>query len=82
MPARTAPLAWIDDAHDATCDAWAAGAARPRRCWSRTDPAIGLTDEHVDAARAWAAPLSVRTRTSGGRRKRTGSPRVPTPAET
>lgn len=49
------PLAWVDDALDAHCEAW----ARARETVSatllvRTEPATGLTDEHVDALVAWA----------------------------
>ena len=77
------PVAWIDDAHDATCDA-----GRPTRpgptLLVRTDPADGLTDEHVTTARV-AGPLGSerqdwRPRAAGG--SRSGSPAVPMPAET
>jgi hypothetical protein len=48
------PLAWIDDAHDERCVAWAS--ARPgATLLLTTDPASGLTDRHVDQLLAWAA---------------------------
>ena len=74
------PLAWIDDAHDDTCDAWADERPGPTLLVA-TDPAVGITDEHVDDA-AQLGARSVRMTTSGGRRKRTGSPLVPTPDDT
>ena len=77
---RTAPLAWIDDAHDDTCHAWAEERPGPTLLVA-TDPAVGITDEHVDDA-AQLGARSVRLTTSGGRRKRTGSPLVPTPEDT
>jgi hypothetical protein len=50
-PAR--PLAWIDDDHDDSCAAWAAARVGPTLLIG-TDPAVGLTAEHVAALRAWA----------------------------
>jgi hypothetical protein len=50
------PLAWIDDAHDANCHAWAA--ARPGPTLLVTcEPDVGLTASHADTLRAWAASL-------------------------
>ena len=50
------PLAWIDDAFDATCAAWAE--ARPGPVLLvRTDPAAGLREEHVTALETWARAL-------------------------
>jgi hypothetical protein len=50
------PLAWIDDAHDAACHAWAA--ARPGPTLLVTcAPDVGLTVTHADTLRAWAAGL-------------------------
>jgi hypothetical protein len=49
-------LAWIDDAHDDTCRAWAAGRPGPTRL-VRTDPAVGLTDHQADELRGWALAL-------------------------
>ena len=55
---RTAstPLAWIDDAFDASCEAWAAARAAPTLL-VRTEPATGLADEHVTTLEAWARRL-------------------------
>jgi hypothetical protein len=47
------PLAWIDDAHDDDCRAWAAARAAPTLLVT-TDPAVGLTAEHGETLRAWA----------------------------
>ena len=51
------PRAWIDDAHDETCAAWASARGAPTLLVS-TEPAIGLTDRHVAALFAWARALS------------------------
>jgi hypothetical protein len=50
---RDRPLAWIDDAHDERCARWA-DARGARTLLVRTNPAIGLTDEHVEALLKWA----------------------------
>jgi hypothetical protein len=47
------PVAWIDDAHDDRCLAWAAERAAPTLLVT-TDPAVGLTDRHVEELLAWA----------------------------
>jgi hypothetical protein len=47
------PLAWIDDAHDRRCEDWAA-ARKGATLLVRTDPATGLTDEHVGRLLEWA----------------------------
>jgi hypothetical protein len=47
------PLAWVDDAHDDGCHAWAADRAAPTLLIA-TDPAIGLTDAHVEELERWA----------------------------
>jgi HAD domain in Swiss Army Knife RNA repair proteins len=49
------PVAWIDDAHDGHCHAWAAQRPGPTRLIS-TDPAVGLTEQHVEELLSWAAP--------------------------
>jgi HAD domain in Swiss Army Knife RNA repair proteins len=54
--AGTRPLAWIDDAHDDRCRAWAAARAAPTLLVS-TSPATGLTAAHVATLEAWAASL-------------------------
>jgi hypothetical protein len=53
-PRRAA--AWVDDALDASCHAWAARRAGPTRL-VMTDPAVGLTVEHAADLLAWAATL-------------------------
>jgi hypothetical protein len=50
------PLAWIDDAHDAACAAWAADRPGPTLLVA-TDPAIGITKRHVDELLEWAELL-------------------------
>jgi hypothetical protein len=50
------PLAWIDDAHDERSEAWAAERPAPTLL-IRTDPAIGLTGDHVSRLLEWAAEL-------------------------
>jgi hypothetical protein len=51
------PLAWIDDAHDDSCRAWASSRGAPTLLVT-TDPANGLTDAHVAALKHWAARLT------------------------
>jgi HAD domain in Swiss Army Knife RNA repair proteins len=50
------PLAWVDDAFDDTCHAWADQRPGPTRL-VRTDPPVGLTAEHVADLVAWAQTL-------------------------
>jgi hypothetical protein len=50
-------LAWIDDAFDDSCHAWAAQRAGPTLL-VRTDPPVGLTGEHVADLLAWRARLA------------------------
>ena len=47
------PVAWIDDAHDERCERWAAERLGPTLLVG-TDPAVGLTDDHVERLLAWA----------------------------
>lgn len=47
------PLAWIDDAHDERCRAWAAARPGPTLLVA-TEPAIGLTEADVVELVAWA----------------------------
>lgn len=47
------PLAWIDDAHDDLCRAWAANRAVATLLVATT-PATGLTAGHAAALQAWA----------------------------
>jgi hypothetical protein len=48
------PVAWIDDAHDDACRAWAAERPGPTLLVP-TRPEQGLTIEHTEALEAWAA---------------------------
>jgi hypothetical protein len=50
------PIAWIDDVHDEKEAAWAASREGPTLLVT-TDPAIGLSDEHVTGLEAWASSL-------------------------
>jgi hypothetical protein len=50
------PLAWIDDQFDESCHAWAAARRAPTELVV-TDPAVGLTAQHVAGVRAWAQTL-------------------------
>jgi hypothetical protein len=47
------PAAWIDDAFDDECRAWAAARSAPTLLVA-TDPAVGLTAEHVAVLEEWA----------------------------
>jgi hypothetical protein len=50
------PLAWLDDAHDESCRAWAASRPGPTLLVT-TDPTVGLTEAEVDQLLAWARDL-------------------------
>jgi hypothetical protein len=50
------PAAWIDDNIDEDCMAWAEGRGAPTLI-VHTDPAVGLTDEHVVELLRWAEEL-------------------------
>jgi hypothetical protein len=50
------PVAWVDDAHDAACHAWAAARPGPTLLVA-TRPEQGLTAEHVERLEAWASAL-------------------------
>lgn len=56
------PLAWIDDAHDDSCHAWAARRGAPTLLVA-TDPATGLTEDHVAELMAWAGRFAGRAGT-------------------
>jgi hypothetical protein len=56
------PVAWIDDAHDADCRAWAAARPGPTLLVS-TEPDVGLTEAQGEALRRWAR--AIRSRSSG-----------------
>lgn len=47
------PVAWIDDAFNDACHAWAAERPGPTHL-EATDPATGLTETHASRLRAWA----------------------------
>jgi hypothetical protein len=51
------PLAWIDDAFNAACYDWADAREAPTLL-VRTDPAVGLVEEHAARLRAWAERLA------------------------
>ena len=51
---RRRALAWIDDAHDDACRAWAAAREAPTLLVATT-PSVGLRAAHVAALDAWAA---------------------------
>jgi hypothetical protein len=51
------PVAWIDDAHDERCRRWAHQRPGPTLLLG-TDPAAGLTEEHVVALLDWADGLA------------------------
>ena len=52
----TRPLAWIDDAFDATCHRWASMRAGATELVA-TDPAVGLTEAQATHLAAWARRL-------------------------
>jgi hypothetical protein len=47
------PVAWVDDAHDHRCHTWAQARRAPTLIVG-TDPAVGLTREHVAELKRWA----------------------------
>jgi hypothetical protein len=51
------PVAWVDDAHDASCERWAVARAAPTLLLA-TEPHVGLTDEHVATLLSWASAAS------------------------
>jgi len=71
-------VAWIDDAHDERCAAWASARPGPTLLLT-TDPARGLTEQHVERLLEWASETGldrddrVHGREPGG----DGSPRGP-----
>jgi hypothetical protein len=50
------PAAWIDDSLDERCTAWAERRAAPTLL-VETDPATGITGEHVELLLRWADEL-------------------------
>jgi hypothetical protein len=55
--AGSRPVAWIDDALNEACFAWAEARAAPTLLVP-TAPSIGLVAEHAERLRAWAASLA------------------------
>jgi hypothetical protein len=55
--ARGRPAAWIDDNLDERAEAWAARRREPTLLVA-TEPALGITDEHVDELLRWADQVS------------------------
>ncbi len=51
------PLAWVDDAHDERCHAWARTREAPTLLVS-TDPRTGLLETHVRMLKDWAESLA------------------------
>ena len=51
--AQGRPAAWIDDSFNEACRVWAKQREAPTLL-VHTDPAIGITDEHVEQLEAWA----------------------------
>jgi hypothetical protein len=47
------PAAWIDDCINEACHEWASGRSAPTLL-VHTDPAVGITDEHVRQLEEWA----------------------------
>jgi HAD domain in Swiss Army Knife RNA repair proteins len=52
------PLAWIDDAFNPACHAWAHGRGHPTLL-VRTDPEVGLTQRETQQLAAWAQKLQM-----------------------
>jgi hypothetical protein len=50
------PAAWIDDSLDERCHEWARSRSEPTLL-VETDPAVGITEEHVETLLAWAERL-------------------------
>jgi hypothetical protein len=51
--AEDRPAAWIDDNFNEACRFWAAKRSAPTLL-VHTDPAVGITDTHVEELEAWA----------------------------
>jgi hypothetical protein len=65
------PLAWIDDAHDERCEAWAGDRPAPTLLIS-TDAAVGLTDAHVAELLEWAGRVTGPPGTPNGGQRAAG----------
>ena len=73
------PVAWIDDAHEERCRAWAQERSGPTLLIT-TDPATGLTGEHVGRLLDWASALGRDHREDGRQSQSDGRPRRPSVA--
>jgi hypothetical protein len=62
------PVAWIDDAHEERCQAWAEARPGPTLLIT-TDPPSGITEAHVEVLLRWAADQRAETEYTGGRRE-------------
>ena len=51
------PVAWIDDAHDESCQEWARERSGPTLLLT-TEPTTGITDRHVAELEQWARALA------------------------
>ena len=57
-PRRFTPaVAWIDDAHDESCQEWARERSGPTLLLT-TEPPTGITDRHVAELEQWARALA------------------------
>jgi hypothetical protein len=54
------PAAWIDDSLDERCREWARSRSEPTLL-VETNPAVGITREHVQTLLAWAEPFHQRS---------------------
>jgi HAD domain in Swiss Army Knife RNA repair proteins len=59
--ASSRPAAWIDDSFDESCFLWAESRREPTLL-VQTDPAVGMTDEHVDELLDWATRTGTASR--------------------
>lgn len=73
-------VAWIDDAHDERCRAWAAARPGPTLLVT-TDPASGITEKEVAELLAWAKAQAAATENTGGSREATVSQLAPASPE-
>ena len=63
------PVAWVDDAFNEACHAWARAREAPTLL-VETTPDIGLVDEHAAALRSWAAAITASLSPDGRRSER------------
>jgi hypothetical protein len=53
------PAAWVDDSFNEACRSWAKERQAPTLL-VQTDPAIGITDDHVEQLERWAQKIAWR----------------------